>query len=90
MGLLSTPRVSSVPGEYNYFSAGAKVIITAGASGYCTLFVPSSHVENMAPKDKRIFRLTSECSLSCIISKGTYKGGIGERKPDNNTTDRAQ
>ena len=55
-----------------------------------TLFVPSSHVENMAPKDKRIFRLTSECSLSCIISKGTYKGGIGERKPDNNTTDRAQ
>ena len=35
MGLLSTPRVSSVPGEYNYFSAGAKVIITAGASGYC-------------------------------------------------------
>ena len=36
MGRLSTPTVSSVPGEYNYFSAGAKVIITAGASGYCT------------------------------------------------------
>ena len=35
MGLLSTPTVSSVPGEYNYFSTGAKVIITAGASGYC-------------------------------------------------------
>ena len=34
MGLLSTPTVSSVPGEYNYFSAGAKVVITAGASGY--------------------------------------------------------
>ena len=35
MGLLSTPTVSSVPGEYNYFSAVANVIITAGASG-CT------------------------------------------------------
>ena len=37
VGLLSTPTVSSVPGEYNYFSAGAKVIITAGASGYCSV-----------------------------------------------------
>ena len=32
VGLLSTPTVSSVAGEYNYFSAVAKVIITAGAS----------------------------------------------------------
>ena len=42
MGRLSTPTVSSVPGEYNYFSAGAKVIITAGASGYCKDEAPSS------------------------------------------------
>ena len=34
-GLLSTPTVSSVPGEYNYLSAGANVIITAVASRYC-------------------------------------------------------
>ena len=37
VGLLSTPTVSSVPGEYNFFSAVAKVIITAGASRYCIL-----------------------------------------------------
>ena len=36
MRLLSTPTVSSVPGEYNYFSAVANVIITAVASRYCT------------------------------------------------------
>ena len=35
VGLLSTPTVSSVPGEFNYFSTVAKVIITAGASRYC-------------------------------------------------------
>ena len=38
MRLLSTPTVSSVPGEYNYFSAVANVIITAVASRYCILF----------------------------------------------------
>ena len=32
MNLLSTPTVSSVLGEYNYFSDAVNVIITAGAS----------------------------------------------------------
>ena len=45
MGLLSTPTVSSVPGEYNYFSAVANVIITAGASGYCSKY---SFVQNVS------------------------------------------
>ena len=44
MGRLSTPTVSSVPGEYNYFSAGAKVIITAGASGYCKWTCYPDHI----------------------------------------------
>ena len=35
MNLLSTPTVSSVLGEYNYFSAAVNVIITTGASDYC-------------------------------------------------------
>ena len=36
VSLLSTPTVSSAPGEYNYFSAVANVIITAVASSYCS------------------------------------------------------
>ena len=45
VGLLSTPTVSSVPGEHNYFSAVANVIITAGASGYCSKY---SFVQNVS------------------------------------------
>ena len=49
MRLLSTPTVSSVPGEYNYFSAVANVIITAVASRYCNRFVDQNWPQNNGP-----------------------------------------